>query len=256
MAVTTSWFLRLSQGARTPTSRLFCFPHAGGAASAYRLWPSGLPADLDVFGAQLPGRANRLGEPALSAIADIVLGLAPALRGLSELPFVFYGHSTGALIAVQLARALAMSGGPLPKHLIVSGRRPPHVADVAAPMHPLSDESLVAEVQRRYGGIPPEVLEDPEFLSLVLPSLRGDITANETFRDDSSPPLACPITVFGARGDEHTPLPHLEEWRRVTSRSFDLRMFEGGHFFLHDNRTPVLESVRLILNSSLNPSTQ
>jgi medium-chain acyl-[acyl-carrier-protein] hydrolase len=42
--------------------RLVCFPYAGAGASAFRLWPAGLPETIEVLAAQLPGREGRLRE--------------------------------------------------------------------------------------------------------------------------------------------------------------------------------------------------
>jgi hypothetical protein len=43
LAVTNPWF-RIQPTSQLPRLRLFCFHHAGGAASAYRLWQQSLPA--------------------------------------------------------------------------------------------------------------------------------------------------------------------------------------------------------------------
>src|SRR4051794_34726781 len=61
-------------------ARLFCFPHAGAGASAYRLWPNGLPTDLEVCAIQLPGRESRLREASLDSIPALVHALIPALE--------------------------------------------------------------------------------------------------------------------------------------------------------------------------------
>ena len=42
--------------------RMFCFPYAGGGASAYRGWAAPLPPDVEVCPVQLPGREGRLRE--------------------------------------------------------------------------------------------------------------------------------------------------------------------------------------------------
>ena len=43
--------------------RLFCFPHAGGGTSAFRMWSEGLPSTVEVCPIQLPGREGRISEP-------------------------------------------------------------------------------------------------------------------------------------------------------------------------------------------------
>src|SRR3974390_513497 len=73
--------------------RLFCFPFAGGSASAYRGWSLGVPRDVEVCPIQLPGREDRFTEPAFRRIPQLVPVLVDALMPFFDLPFVFYGHS-------------------------------------------------------------------------------------------------------------------------------------------------------------------
>ncbi len=47
---------------RAPSLRLFCFPHAGGAAQVFQAWHRWLPADVEVCPVQLPGRWERRSE--------------------------------------------------------------------------------------------------------------------------------------------------------------------------------------------------
>src|ERR671919_747384 len=95
---TSSWILRFR---RNPAAdlRLFCFPYAGGAASIFRTWPSGLPGSIDVAAVQLPGRETRLAEPPVRRLDALVAAMAPALEPFLDRPFALFGHSMGALIA-------------------------------------------------------------------------------------------------------------------------------------------------------------
>ena len=45
--MSNGWLLRPGPRAQAK-ARLFCFPHAGVGASVYRLWPKGLPDDIEV----------------------------------------------------------------------------------------------------------------------------------------------------------------------------------------------------------------
>jgi medium-chain acyl-[acyl-carrier-protein] hydrolase len=237
--MSTGWLLR--PGPRVqPRVRLFCFPHAGVGASVYRLWPKGFSDEVEVCAIQAPGREYRLREPPLASLPDLVAALLPAIEPLLDLPFAFFGHSLGAVFAVEVARALNERGNSRPGHLFVSARRPPHLPDPQAPLHALPDEDFVAEINRRYGGIPPEVLRERELMALLLPSLRADMTALETHRPPERPPLPVPISVFGGADDRITPREHLDAWRGETSGAFRVRVFPGGHFYLVDRRAELL----------------
>ena len=228
-------------------ARLFCFPYAGVGGSVYRLWPVGLPVELEVCAVQLPGRENRLRETAVSSIPELVELLVPALSPYLDRPFAVFGHSMGAVLASEFVRALAVSGGPLPRHLIVSGRRPPHIPGLESSLHGLPDAEFVAEINQRYGGIPAAVMEHADLVELLLPSLRADMRAIETHRPPPRPPLPCPIAVFAGSHDRLTPRDHLEAWRGETLNTFRVRVFPGDHFYLNVCRHDVLADLSATL---------
>ncbi len=240
------WFQRLIARPQA-RARMFCFPYAGASAAAFRLWPAGVPAELEVVAVQLPGHGSRFSEPPLASIPALVDSLMPVLRSYMDLPFVFFGHSMGALLASEVARTLTICGDPTPGHLVVSGRRPPHINSPEPLLHHLPDAQFLTEINLRYGGIPPEILQHADVLELLLPSLRADMTAIETFLPSRSITLPCPIYALGGADDKLTPREHLEAWRGETSSTFRLRTFPGGHFYLDACREEVLADLSLTL---------
>jgi medium-chain acyl-[acyl-carrier-protein] hydrolase len=233
--------------------RLFCFHHAGGGAAAYRSWAQQSSEDIEVCAVQLPGRGDRLRESPLTTVPEIVARLLPALRGELDRPFAFFGHSMGAVVATEAARALVTQGAPAPRHLFVSGRRPPHVADPQPPLAGLDDAAFVAEINRRYGGIPAELLEHADVMALLLPGLRADILALETFNVRHGATLDCPISAYGGAADPLTPHEHLEAWRHVTRGPFRVRRFPGDHFYLEPQRSALLTDIVQSLRWALVP---
>lgn len=246
----SSWLIRPSAGGNA-RARLICFSYAGGGASAFREWSAGLPTGLEVCAVQLPGRESRLRETALRSVPAVVEGVVEALVPLLDVPFALFGHSMGAVIAAEVARKLEARGEPMPGHLFVSARRPPHLPASETALHGLSDDAFIAEVNRRYGGIPRALLAERELLDLLLPTLRADLTALETFLPRQRPPMAIPVTAFGGSDDAMTPRAHLDAWRDETTAAFRVRIFAGGHFYLDPRRTDVLADVAATLTPLL-----
>ena len=99
-----TWLLRKAPhpGVRV---RLFCFPHAGAGASAYRQWSALAGPEIEICPVQLPGRENRLRETPYTQIGSLVDALLPALRAACDVPFALFGHSMGAMVAAEVAMA-------------------------------------------------------------------------------------------------------------------------------------------------------
>ena len=233
--------------------RLFCLPYAGGGMAPFRPWVERLPADIELCLVQLPGRETRMRESPYTVLDDLVDDLVEAIDPLLDRPYALFGHSMGAWIGFALARQLRSSGQPEPAHLLVSGRRAPHIPEADAPLHPLPDAAFVAALVRRYNGIPRALLEDVELLRLFLPTLRADLTMIETYRFVETPPLDCPITAYGGWEDGRATQVDLAAWGEVTRGAFELQMFPGGHFFIQTEREALLATITGALADAASP---
>jgi medium-chain acyl-[acyl-carrier-protein] hydrolase len=222
--------------------RLFCFPYAGGAASAYYNWSNDLPREVEVRPIQLPGRENRLREPAYSQLEPLLADLAPAIRPYLDKPFVFFGHSMGATIGFELVRRFRQENVSLPLHLFVSGSRAPQVPNPHPVIHHLPEAEFVDGL-RRFNGTPDAVLQNDMLMELFLPILRADLTLHETYRYVPSELLDCSISAFGGFEDEEVSQDELAAWREQTCGAFKLRMFHGDHFFLRSAQTHLLRTM-------------
>jgi medium-chain acyl-[acyl-carrier-protein] hydrolase len=233
-----------------PRVRLFCFPHAGGGAATFRAWGSGLPDDIEVCAIQLPGRIGRLSEPPAISLAEVTVALLEALRPFQETPFAFFGHSVGALISFELARNLKRMHVH-PVHLFVSGRAAPQLPYSRRLLNQLPASEFIEAVCQRYQGIPPEILNSPDVLELLLPALRADIAINETYQYSRARILDCPISAFGGLQDPSTSREELASWQFETTGPFRLRSFPGEHFFIHNAREALLRAIAEDLDRAL-----
>ncbi len=84
-------------------------------------------------------------------------------------------------------------------------------------------------------------MEDAELMQMMLPILRADLAAYETYVYSNEPPLSCFISSFGGLQDPKVSSNDLEAWRDQTSASFSLRMFPGDHFFLNASQPLLLK---------------
>jgi medium-chain acyl-[acyl-carrier-protein] hydrolase len=232
----------------SPRFRLICVPFAGRGASVYREWPQLMPPDVEMCALQLPGRENRQKDRPFTRLSEAVQEAAEVLQPYLDVPYALFGHSIGALICFELARSQRRQHRPGPVHFFVSGRRAPHLPDPRPHMHPLPNEQFVAEILRRFNGIPEGVLREPDLMEMLLPMLRADVEMIETHEYEAEAALDCPITVFGGREDTEARFEELVAWRQHTSSSFQTEILPGDHFFIQSAQKQIVETVFRQLN--------
>lgn len=244
------WFVPI-QATPTPTFRLFCLPYAGGGTYIYKDWGNDFPANIELIAVQPPGRGRRLTEPPFTEIHALIQTLGQQLltHYNDGVPFAFFGHSMGALVSFYLADYLRRTNNPQPQYLFASGHRAPHVPSRYEPVHKMPKKQFIDKLSE-YNGTPQEILDNPEFLELFLPTLRADFTLCETYNYQTLPPFPYPIYAFGGREDPQITTDDINEWHIHTTNTFDMQMFDGDHFFLRDAQTAITNTIRnTILNN-------
>lgn len=238
ITTTRRWLRRVTPNPQA-SLRCFCLPYAGGNARIFQTWSQVLPDSVEVCALELPGHGARLTEPPLPHLDAVLEAIAEVIQPLCDLPFVLFGHSMGALISFELARYCRRQGRPMPAHLYVSGHRAPQLPDPEAPVHNLPEPAF-REKLSRLQGTPPAVLNNPEFMALLLPVLRADFTLCETYTYSPETPLPCPITAFGGNQDPTTQRGRLRAWRSQTNAQFTQHVLPGKHFFIHAEQAAFL----------------
>ena len=185
-------------------------------------------------------------ESPFTRLSPLVYTLTEALLPHLTTPFAFFGHSMGALIGFELARQLRRQHGPSPVHLFVSGREAPQLPSLEPPIHALPEPQFIAELQR-FNGTPKEVLEHPDLMQLLIPTLRADFAVCETYTYISDAPIDCSISAFGGLQDHEVSCEQLEAWRDQSRASFSLCMFPGDHFFLDTAEPLLLKTIAQLL---------
>jgi medium-chain acyl-[acyl-carrier-protein] hydrolase len=229
--------------------RLFCLPYAGAGPYIFRTWPASLPREVELCPIQLPGHGKRVLEPAFTDLSRIVELLADAVLPWLDRRFALFGHSMGALIAFELARLLKRKHELAPERLFVSGCFAPQMPN-GHRFHKLPNEELIRELLR-FNGLPHAVAANMELINLMLPILRADLTATETYECKSGPALTCPISVFGGFSDPLASRKQLEGWHDHTNAEFSLEMFQGDHFFIHTGEQLLLCSLSSQLRATV-----
>jgi pyochelin biosynthetic protein PchC len=228
------WFRTLKRSAR-PALRVACFPHLGGTANFFLPWARLVPNDVEVLAVCYPGREERLSEPPAELMEHLTVPIAEECAAMSGPLPVFFGHSMGAAVAYETTIRLREHHGVAPPTLFVSGCAAPgreeldDLADAPA-------EQLIEKIGS-LDGTDSEVFTHPELVDLILPSVRADYRlANAYLRayDPSAAPrpVSVPLTAYYGTQDPEVKPETVAEWASYTTSTFDVREFDGGHFYL------------------------
>lgn len=222
-----SRWLRALRPVRAPRAHLVCFPSGGGVATAYQELARRMAPDVAVSAVQYPGRQDRFAEPLCTVLTDLAAAVAAELP--AEPGLVLFGHSMGATVAYETARRLARAPGLL----VVSGRPDPRYAEPGA-LHRGPDAGLLDDLERlaEHPATVAALRANPDLAELVLPAVRADYTAVETYRHTPGEPLSCPILALVADADPTVTVEQSDGWRHFTTAGFDRVVFPGGHFYL------------------------
>src|SRR5215475_14273380 len=221
--------------------RLFCFHYAGGNAQVFYNWFRHLPPSLEVGAIQLPGRGHRLGEPHIRGLLPLSRIVAQELLPYLDKPFVFFGHSLGALLCFETARSLRRETRRQPAHLFVSATEAPHRRRMEEPLSGLPKSELVKKLHE-FNGAPVEVLQNDELLDLMMPTIRADFELCETYEYHQETPLECPMTIYGGLEDHEVEAERLAAWSEMTRGASEIRMFPGGHFYINTSQATFLQT--------------
>ncbi|MFE6158652.1 thioesterase II family protein [Streptomyces sp. NPDC056486] len=229
--------------ARQPRSRhrLICFPHAGAGATTYTDWAPALPEEIELVAVQLPGRQNRIAEEPFTEVGPLVNVLTHALRPVLSGSFSFFGHSCGAALAFELAKALRAQGRQGPEQLFLSAQPAPGVTGIRQ-LHDLPEDEFHAEMVG-LGGIDEEIVRDEFVMASLLPVLRADFGLWERHTTAPQPPLDCPITVLAGDCDPRAPKETAGEWSRQTNAGCSTHFYPGGHFYFLEKPAEVISLI-------------
>lgn len=267
------------QPKKTAKIRLFCFPYGGGGASIYREWQNYLPDSIEVCPIQLPGRENRLDEQPIDTIENLIEQLIENLQSEFNIPFAFFGHSFGSLIAFELTRYMRKHKFSLPIHLFLSAYPDPRLPArslekllaqlnlIHLNLFELNHQALEELSEKKLNMLSTIFSEnglteysgekmDKDVIKVLLPIFISDMNVVKSYRYQEEALLDIPLTVF--LGDRDTWVSYEDHlgWADHTQKRCDFHIFDSGHLFVRDVkiRSKIIQHVVNIANKHTNLS--
>lgn len=225
---------------------IVAFPHAGGGTHTFGRWRRHVPPDVNLLAVLLPGRERLIHRPPVRSLEEAVdLCTADLLRFIgtggegsgpsgpsgpscpAEVPLVFYGQCSGAVLALEVARRLRAVGGPVP-----------HLLCLASQAFPIDDggtpEPIEVEAERLFRRSFPDVAGLPgriaqELWAVVGGPMRQDMVLTRGYLPLTGDPLPTALTVLVGADDPELAPEQTDGWRDVVTGPFRRHVLPGGH---------------------------
>ncbi|RBL90072.1 thioesterase II family protein [Chitinophaga flava] len=207
--------------------QLFLLHFAGGNCYSFQFMKP-LLHDFEVIALELPGRGRRMDEPLLNDFDAAAKDLYRQIIGdITDAPFLIYGHSMGASLALRVTNLLE-DAGKRPVAVIVSGNAGPGLE--RSRMRYLLDRPEFIKELELLGGLPPEIIENEELFGFFEPVLRADFEIAERNNLVSEPPIQSPL--YAVMGSMEENVERIDNWMAYTRGRFASEVLEGDHFFI------------------------
>ncbi|MGA4844370.1 thioesterase II family protein [Streptomyces sp. G45] len=232
------------------TVDLLCVAGAGGSAMSFR--PLSRATDLtgvNVVPLDLPRAAPSPGPGGESATVGIATYAQRLSARLLALPSVILpGHSLGALVAYEMARAASpLPVGPRVLHLIVLAcPAPDRLSAASPPTEPQDDDVDPVEHLMATGEL--SAAAD----AVVPQDLRSDLRAWQNYRAPTgAAPLPVPVTVVAGRYNTGIEPVRLERWSKFTKDWHGLRWVPARHDVLAEAAPYTAREVARIVSTTV-----
>ncbi|WOP07031.1 alpha/beta fold hydrolase [Streptomyces cyaneofuscatus] len=221
----TQWLRRLDFSSAADTTRLVCFPHAGGGASAFLSWLPHLPPAWELWAVEYPGRENRAAEPPPTDLRAMARDTAYALQWIGDRPYALFGHSMGAIVAYETSSELLRIGGTAPQHLFLSGSLSPQHAGARAQAE---WDSAGSDVQ--WLGEETCSGDASEQRTLATETLESDLRMLTAYREPPTAKITVAVSVLFGAEDPHLDAAGAAGWNAYTVAPADVMQIPGDHF--------------------------
>jgi surfactin synthase thioesterase subunit len=250
---TESW-MEISRPIEKPTVRLLCWPHAGGSWTMYRRWWPAVGASIEVAAATSAGGCLAPHQPE-ATVTEVVRAMLRQQRPTDDVPVALFGHSMGAVMAYHFAHAMRDEWGFEPAAIFAAGCVAPD-----SEQHRLgrnwTNEDIERVADEHWGGWPDALRSPSRLQEAARARVRADLQLLGAAAHRRTPPLSCPIFVFGGLSDRWAPARELQRWSEYTRGRMRMTLLPGDHMFVRSGEKPLVRQVARQLATLFSSSSE
>lgn len=198
-------------------------------------WQPLIGADAEIHPVPLPGRGSRLADPPETNFEKLCDRAFSEIRSPAREPFYCMGSSMGGWMAYEIALRFEHIG-VLPSGVIMLSSPMPNARQQLPELD--NPETVVTDII----GINPifeEVVQYPELLELILPTMQADFRMCNAYEPSAGNMVNIPILGFAGTDDPLVTPDAMLGWEALTTAVFDLTVVSGAHD-LHERPTAAM----------------
>ncbi|MBT2298025.1 thioesterase II family protein [Pseudomonas fluorescens] len=226
---------------------LLCFGPAGCGASFYRRWAKQLDSTIKVLAIQLPGRESRHRDQRPTDFSALVERLADAIHHHLPGEYSIFGHSLGGALGFAVSQALEKRHGRFANTVIISARTVPDETRLTD-IDPDSSNQQLTDFLMSLGCLPPQLATDAEAMAMYLPIIRDDLRLNVDAQHHPFGRINSRLVALSGESDLLATPAQMHRWSEHTHQDFTLHTCRGGHFFILEQQSDIVELLRRIVD--------
>lgn len=228
---------------------LFLVPFAGGSEISYNELTSSLSSKgFNCIQCGLPGRGKNISKDLLTSVPKMAEFIFSQIKAdILKGEYAIFGHSMGALLSVHVISLISDYNFPLPSVLFLSGRGG-QIKPASLPHKSKMDSVSFRKVLKDFGGISKEIIEDDGIMSFFEPIIKSDLASIENYLPIEAFFPKLKVVVFGGYSDEFNEID-MKYWQRISGKKISYKFFNGGHFFIFDNKAELSNTMEYYAKS-------
>jgi surfactin synthase thioesterase subunit len=132
--------------------------------------------------------------------------------------------------------------------LIVSGNPGPGICRGEEKIRYLRNKVDLKEELKSMGGVSQEFITNDELFDFFEPILRADFEIVERNALMNEPVVCAPIIALMGREEKN--YEKIANWGKFTKSKFNCKILPGGHFFMFDDPSELVSSIKTACNIS------